>query len=63
MSNANEKNADPKTSTETLPEGQGESAGRRKGLESGGGKPLTTQLEDGQVRREDKVVQPKRTEE
>jgi len=34
----------------TLPEGQGESAQRRRALEEGGGQPLTTQLEDGQLR-------------
>ena len=34
----------------TLPEGQGESAQRRQAIEEGGGKPLTTQLEDGQLR-------------
>jgi hypothetical protein len=48
---------DPKTSTEQLPEGQGESAGRRAGIESGGGQPLTTPLEDGQVREKDKVIE------
>ncbi len=42
--------AEQKASKEPLPENQGESAGRRKGLEHGGGVPLTTQLEDGQNR-------------
>ncbi len=34
----------------TLPEGEGESARRREGIEKGGGHPLTEQLEDGQLR-------------
>ena len=32
------------------PKPQGESEGRRKGLEEGGGQPLTQPLEDGQLR-------------
>ena len=42
--------AEQKTSKEPKPESQGESAGRRRGLEEGGGVPLTTPLEDGQKR-------------
>lgn len=36
--------------TENKPEQKGESAGRQKGLEKGGGVPLNTPLEDGQQR-------------
>lgn len=42
-----------KTSTEPLPERQGESADRRRRLEQGGGTPLTTPLENGQLRGKD----------
>lgn len=41
---------DPKTTSAPQPEGKGESASRRQGLEAGGGQPLTTPLEDGQLR-------------
>lgn len=44
---------DPKTSTEPMPEGTGESAMRRERLEKNGGVPLTTPLEDGQLRGKD----------
>jgi hypothetical protein len=40
----------PAEESAPLPEGEGESAGRRRGLEKGGGRPLTEQLEDGQRR-------------
>jgi hypothetical protein len=47
---ANEKRNEHPKRNATLPEGQGESAGRRKGLAEEGGTPLTKELEDGQLR-------------
>lgn len=44
---------DPKTSAQPMPEGTGESAMRRERLHEGGGVPLTTPLEDGQLRGKD----------
>ena len=41
---------DPKTTSAPLPEGEGESASRRRGIEAGGGQPPTTPAEDGQLR-------------
>lgn len=42
-----------KTSTEPMPEGSGESAMRRERLQENGGVPLTTPLENGQLRGKD----------
>jgi hypothetical protein len=53
MSQQKTPQTDPKTSTPTLPEGSGESAMRRERLEKNGGVPLTTPLEDGQLRGKD----------
>jgi hypothetical protein len=47
---------DPKKKTEQ--KGHTESDGRREGLESGGGVPLNTPLEDGQLRGVDEDGQP-----
>lgn len=53
MSQPKNTTNDPKTSTEVMPEGTGESAMRRERLEKNGGVPLTTPLENGQLRGKD----------
>ncbi|MDB4941957.1 MAG: hypothetical protein JWP97_1491 [Labilithrix sp.] len=49
---------DEKTETQVAPEGEGESKMRRERLAEHGGQPLTTPLEDGQLRGADETGKP-----